>query len=331
MNPSLQICRLNARNSVPRRNGRASKPSPSSFVLQSRPTVVTTLRCDNIKVAAGHGDLGFDETDYVSAAVESVKTAPAVSNGPVIGLKLESRGTILSVYVGDAEAASLRMGLQNKPVARPLTHDLTKNLVEVLGYQVVAVRIHSLVNNTYHARVHMCKAGGGGTPIDVDARPSDAINLAVRFSARILVAKDIAERMSVPIADPLSAASAAGGAAGGGGARPSGAGGRRLTESDAEIVKSCKAECAMYTDPTIIYNLKLQLAVEQEQYTEAAAIRDKMNQVIACDQSLRLVVAIEKAIDDSRFDEAARLRDELSQLRKSATRTPQQHHQHPPQ
>lgn len=132
------------------------------------------------------------------------------------------------------------------------------------------MRIHSLVNNTYHARVHMRKTGGGGAPIDVDARPSDAINLAVRFSARILIAKDIAERMSVPIADPLSAASAAGGTAGGG-SRPSGAGGRRLTESDAEIVKTCKEECAMYTDPTIIYNLKLQLAVEQEQYSEAAA------------------------------------------------------------
>lgn len=132
------------------------------------------------------------------------------------------------------------------------------------------MRIHSLVNNTYHARVHMRKAGGGGAPIDVDARPSDAINLAVRFSARILVAKDIAERMAVPISDPLSAASAGGGTAAGG-ARPSGAGGRRLTESDAEIVRTCKEECAMYSDPTILFNLQLQLAVEQERYVEAAA------------------------------------------------------------
>lgn len=329
MSCTLQICKVNARRSTPRCNRRANK-HPSVIALQSRPTVESEGRCRSIITSARNSDLGFDESDYVAAEVESVRTAPAVSNGPVIGLKLASRSTILSVYVGDAEAASLRMGLQNKPVARPLTHDLTKNLVEVLGYQVVAVRIHSLVNNTYHARVHMRKSSGGGAPIDVDARPSDAINLAVRFSARILVAKDIAERMAVPISDPLSTASAGGGTAAGG-TRPSGAGGRRLTESDAEIVRTCKEECALYTDPTILYNLQLQLAVEQERYSEAAAIRDKMNQVIASDQSLRLVVAMEKAIDDSRFEEAARLRDELSQLRIASMRTPQKHHQHPPQ
>lgn len=141
--------------------------------------------------------------------------------------------------------------------------------------KVVAVRIHSLVNNTYHARVHMRKAGGTGPPIDVDARPSDAMNLAVRFSARILVAKDIAERMGVPnstlgVGDAAAggAAGIAGAGAGGpGSARPSGGGGRRLTESDAEIVRTCKEECGLYTDPTIIYNLQLQLAVEQERYS----------------------------------------------------------------
>lgn len=71
MNSSLQICSLRARNSLPRRNGRAAKPSPSTFVLHCRPTIVTTQRCETLKVAAGHGDLGFDETDYVAADVES--------------------------------------------------------------------------------------------------------------------------------------------------------------------------------------------------------------------------------------------------------------------
>lgn len=163
------------------------------------------------------------------------------------------------------------------------------------------MRIHSLVNNTYHARVHMRKAGGGGAPVDVDARPSDAINLAVRFSAQILVAKDIAERMSVPIADPLSTASAGGGAAGGG-SRPSGAGGRRLTESDAEIVRSCKEECALYTDPTIIFNLQLQLAVEQERYTEAAECGStQLHRRLAEDTPLFLVGGVSACVFGDRF------------------------------
>ena len=58
------------------------------------------------------------------------------------------------------------------------------------------VRITALVDRTYHARVHYAKAGTAGGELDVDARPSDAINLGIRFDAPIYVARVVRERLS---------------------------------------------------------------------------------------------------------------------------------------
>ena len=68
--------------------------------------------------------------------------------------------------------------------ARPLTHDLTNGIVKSLGYAITRVVISDLVSNTYYARVFMARTNAQGKPegteVDVDARPSDAINLAMR-------------------------------------------------------------------------------------------------------------------------------------------------------
>ena len=70
--------------------------------------------------------------------------------------------------------------------------------------QVTKVRVHLLVGNTYHARVHyapspaMRAAGATGGEVDVDARPSDAINLAVRFKAPLYVSKEVRRGLRAP-------------------------------------------------------------------------------------------------------------------------------------
>ena len=112
------------------------------------------------------------------------------------------------------------------------------------------VRIHSLVGDTYHARLHLQRQEGGPT-VDIDARPSDAVNLAVRFKAPIYVSKAIAAKMAVQ-AGVFEAQSVT------------------HVESPADIARSCKAEVLMYTDPTVMFNLQLQLAIQEERYEEAS-------------------------------------------------------------
>lgn len=189
-----------------------------------------------------------------------------------------------------------------------------KNMLEALGYRVTKIRITALVGNTYHARVHFGRGrgikGADGAPtateIDIDARPSDALNLAVRFNAPIFVNKEVAAKMSLPSLAfderHVSAAAAAGSHA-------------THAPSAVEITNSCREEILQYVDPTIMHKLQLQLAVAEERFEEASRLRDAIDKMLASDRALALVVAIETALDDHRYEEAARLRDEFKKLR----------------
>jgi hypothetical protein len=111
--------------------------------------------------------------------------------------------------------------------------------------------VTDIISNTYYARIHLGRVSGApGAPptdeVDVDARPSDAINLAVRFGAPMYCSKKIAEAASIPPAEQLGAAAAAAAALAAGAAR----GGRGL-ESNAEIVRSVREALSSYDDPTV--------------------------------------------------------------------------------
>ncbi|GAB4822363.1 hypothetical protein N2152v2_009409 [Parachlorella kessleri] len=207
---------------------------------------------------------------------------------------------MLPVYIGDFECGALLKEINKKHSARPLTHDLMRNMVDALGFRVTKVRVTALVGNTYHARVHLARGRNGKEPetkeVDIDARPSDAINLAVRFGAPIYVNKDIATKMARTRLE-------------------------EHTESHHQIVRSCKEEIVQYQDPTIMHKLNLQLAVAEERFDDAAAIRDTIDKVLASDRALSLVVAIETALEDGRYEEAARLRDEFRALKSSQQRS----------
>ena len=193
-----------------------------------------------------------------------------------------------------------------------------KNMLEALGYRVTKIRITSLVGNTYHARIHFGRSRGikpadsapSATEVDIDARPSDALNLAVRFGAPIYVNKDVAAKMSLPSLAfderHISAAAATGSHSTSSGAAPA---------SAIDISNSCKEEILQYADPTIMYKLQMQLAIAEERFEEASRLRDCIERTLASDRALTLVVAIETALEDQRFEEAARLRDEFRRIR----------------
>jgi bifunctional DNase/RNase len=223
--------------------------------------------------------------------------------GKVVYLKLvEPSGRVLPVYIGDFESEALERQMHNRPTDRPMTHDLMKTTLERLGYKVVRVRVTALMGNTYLARVHYCKLKDSSVDeIDVDARPSDALNLAARFGAPVYVNKEVAIKMG----QHFTAAEAT------------------PLESPNDVYQSVKDILRQFVDPTTMLKVQLQVCIAEERYGDAAQLRNKIDHLLATDRSLALVVAMESALIDRRYTEAATLRDEYVKLQESRKQGPE--------
>lgn len=111
-------------------------------------------------------------------------TMDPASNTPIIILKTEDDEQAVPIWIGLLEATSIASALQNIKYERPMTHDLFKNLMEQLEFSVAKVEVCDLRDNTFFARIHFVSKE---RIFDMDARPSDAIALALRFDAPIFV------------------------------------------------------------------------------------------------------------------------------------------------
>lgn len=107
---------------------------------------------------------------------------------PLVILSDDDEARLLPIWVGVFEAHAIAIALEEIAFPRPLTHDLMRSLVLELGYQLERVEITHFSDSTYYAR--LCLAGPGG-PLELDARPSDAIALALRLEADIFVAEEV--------------------------------------------------------------------------------------------------------------------------------------------
>ena len=120
-----------------------------------------------------------------------------VSNMPIIILKDESGESVLPIWVGIFEANAIAMQLEKIVSPRPMTHDLLKTVIETLKAEVSRIEITDLRDNTFFATIHLGgDAGGSDGPLEIDARPSDAMALALRSSAPILVHQRVLDRSS---------------------------------------------------------------------------------------------------------------------------------------
>jgi len=116
------------------------------------------------------------------------------SNMPVIILKEKEGEKTLPIWVGLFEAQAIALALENVKPPRPLTHDLTKSIIEKLKGKVDRVVINDLKNNTFYARILMRK---NGESIQVDSRPSDAIALALRLKVPIYIDEGVLDKVAV--------------------------------------------------------------------------------------------------------------------------------------
>jgi len=126
-----------------------------------------------------------------------------LSNMPMIILHDEEDKRSLPIWVGLFEANAIALELEKIQTARPMTHDLIKNILTSLNARVAKIVVNDLRENTFYAVIHLRL---GSSDISVDSRPSDAIALALRVGAPIFVDEEVnakAKTVEVPVAkDP---------------------------------------------------------------------------------------------------------------------------------
>jgi RNA polymerase sigma-70 factor, ECF subfamily len=140
-----------------------------------------------------------DESHLVPVLVDRIYTAPKESNGEDIRthivLREEHGSRWLPIIVGEAEAIALACHQQGQRVPRPMSHDLMKTLLDAGGLHVTRVAVTRNENSTFYAAISVQQLDG--TSQDIDARPSDAINLAVRTGAPIFVTEQVLQTCAV--------------------------------------------------------------------------------------------------------------------------------------
>lgn len=178
-------------------------------------------------------------SNLVSVSVERV-TLDTSSNRFVVILKDDLHQRWLPIVVGPAEAQAIAIHMEKVTPPRPMTHDLMKNLLSSIHAEVSRVIITDLKDSTYYATIDLKQYAD---LLHIDARPSDSIALALRMGAQILVDEDVMARAA--IGDDVE-----------------------VDESEHDTKEEIDA-----------LNDKMQVAISEERYEDAAKFRDLINEL----------------------------------------------------
>ena len=181
----------------------------------------------------------------IEVAVNGIFLTQSQASGIILKEKNGSR--TLPIVIGEYEAQSIALGLENIKPPRPITHDLTLNILESCGAKIDSVLITELKNNTYFAVIRLKKKLKYW---DVDARPSDAIAMAVRTTIPIFVDEEV---MKVGAYIP--------------------------EENESGEIEKTTQNFGTVADELEKAKEELQKAVENEEYEQAAKLRDKIKKI----------------------------------------------------
>jgi uncharacterized protein len=113
------------------------------------------------------------------------------SNTPIVVLRDSDNQVLLPIWIGVFEASAIATRIENYVPPRPMTHDLLRSALEQVGVTVRKVVISDLQDNTFFALIHVDRSG---EEVRIDARPSDAIALALRAEVPIFVRRPVLEK-----------------------------------------------------------------------------------------------------------------------------------------
>ena len=118
-------------------------------------------------------------------------TVDPFTNTPIVLLKDLEEKEVVPIWIGFFEASAIATQLEKVQLSRPMTHDLMKNLLETLKVTVIKIEVTELRENTFFAIIHLDMEG---THFAIDARPSDAIALALRTDVPIYVHEEVIKK-----------------------------------------------------------------------------------------------------------------------------------------
>lgn len=131
--------------------------------------------------------------EMLEVVIDSIRVS-LMNQQRIVILREAEAERYLAIWIGVYEAEHLTMALQDVNISRPLTYDLFLHVIESLGAQIIRVEVVALRDETFYGNVVLEL---GGELVDVDARPSDAMNLAVRCHAPIYVSRQVMETAGI--------------------------------------------------------------------------------------------------------------------------------------
>lgn len=131
--------------------------------------------------------------DMVEVVIDSIRVS-LMSQQRIVILRENNADRYLPIWIGVYEAESITIALQEVEVARPLTHDLLKNVFQKLNARILRVEVVSLRNDTFYGNI---VTEVNGQIINIDSRPSDALAIAVRLNTPILVARSVMDAAGI--------------------------------------------------------------------------------------------------------------------------------------
>ena len=137
----------------------------------------------------------------IRVTVDSIRVSLLTQHRVVVLREAESR-RYLPIWIGAFEADAIALALQGHEPQRPMTHDLLKTVIGELGATISHILVNDIHDSTFYARIVVEQ---GSHTIEIDARPSDAIALAVRTDVPIYVEPHVLEHAGVPLDEEESA------------------------------------------------------------------------------------------------------------------------------
>lgn len=132
-------------------------------------------------------------SDMVEVVIDSIRVS-LMSQQRIVILREQNAERYLPIWIGVYEAESITIALQEVEVARPLTHDLLKDVFNQLEAQILRVEVVALRDDTFYGNI---VAEVNGNILNIDSRPSDALAIAVRAHVPILVARAVMEAAGI--------------------------------------------------------------------------------------------------------------------------------------
>jgi bifunctional DNase/RNase len=138
----------------------------------------------------------------VEVSIDSIRVS-LMSQHRIVILKDVDSERFLPIWIGPYEAEAITVSLQQMEVARPLTHDLLRNVLQALGAEVLRINIMELREDVFYARIILRV---NGREMEIDSRPSDALALAVRTHVPIYVHESVMAEAATEPEPEISAA-----------------------------------------------------------------------------------------------------------------------------